>query len=297
MRAFVCVFVSFRSSLRRQGVAGEKTVRYRDPVGDGERKHVTWKRVTIPASCFRAFGVLIIASFRAFNQIGPSFPLLPVYNHAFILLIFPRIQLFPLRRNNKHGGQIGFTWNESGARGGSGVSSVALLLLHQPHVLVDPGAVLPHPVNAHAAVRAGGRTGRPTGAERRPVLLCAGGSGDGRARRQRALFSAGEIRQGVLDVGVLASFNLAFLRRRKHPRVTERGRRKSAREEFSEAHLLFLDTPLQGLDVVLHGHVDEPVLGFGLHHPRPLRAHHLDGLWHVDVAVHPCATAAGTPSF
>lgn len=69
------------------------------------------------------------------------------------------------------------------------------------------------------------------------------------------------------------------------------------REEFSDAHLLFLDTPLQSFYVVLHGHVDESVLGFGLHHPRSLRADHLDGLWHVDVAVHPCATGEGTRSF
>lgn len=37
----VCFFshcsISLRSSLRRQGVAGEKTVRYRDPEGDREK--------------------------------------------------------------------------------------------------------------------------------------------------------------------------------------------------------------------------------------------------------------------
>ena len=56
------------------------------------------------------------------------------------------------------------------------------------------------------------------------------------------------------------------------------------------SHLLLLDASLQGLDVVLHGHVDEAVLGLGLHHPRALGAHHLDGLGHVDVTVHPFRT-------
>lgn len=65
-------------------------------------------------------------------------------------------------------------------------------------------------------------------------------------------------------------------------------------EQTCDAHLLFLDTPLQRFYVVLHGHVDESVLGFSLHHPRALRTDHLDGLWHVDVTVHPCATAAAT---
>lgn len=42
---FLCVFfhcsMSLRSSLRRQGVAGEKTVRYQDPEGDNKKgKHV-----------------------------------------------------------------------------------------------------------------------------------------------------------------------------------------------------------------------------------------------------------------
>lgn len=67
---------------------------------------------------------------------------------------------------------------------------------------------------------------------------------------------------------------------------TERSGSRGA-DGSAAAHLLLLDAPLQRLDVVLHGHVDEPVLGLGLHHPRALRADHLDGLRHVDVAVHP----------
>lgn len=47
---------------------------------------------------------------------------------------------------------------------------------------------------------------------------------------------------------------------------------------------------------MLHSHVDESVLGLGLHHPRPLGSDHLDGLWHVDVAVHPCGPAEGSLS-
>lgn len=69
------------------------------------------------------------------------------------------------------------------------------------------------------------------------------------------------------------------------------GREREICEEISDAHLLFLDTPLQSFYVVLYSHVDESVLGFSLHHPRALRTDHLDGLWHVDVTVHPCATA------
>lgn len=44
-RFFVCVCffphcsISLRSSLRRQGVAGEKTVRYRDPEGDRKKEN------------------------------------------------------------------------------------------------------------------------------------------------------------------------------------------------------------------------------------------------------------------
>lgn len=90
VRVCVC-FVSFRSSLRRQGVAGEKTVRYRDPVGDGERKHVTWKWVTtILASCFRAFGVLILASFRAFHHICPFFPFAAGVKSCFYIVNFSK---------------------------------------------------------------------------------------------------------------------------------------------------------------------------------------------------------------
>lgn len=75
------------------------------------------------------------------------------------------------------------------------------------------------------------------------------------------------------------------------------GREKEICEEFPDAHLLLLDTPLQSFYVVLYSHVDESVLGFSLHHPGPLRTDHLDGLWHVDVTVHPCVTAVGILSF
>jgi len=41
---FLCVFfhcsMSLRSSLRRQGVAGEKTVRYQDPEGDNTKVNI-----------------------------------------------------------------------------------------------------------------------------------------------------------------------------------------------------------------------------------------------------------------
>lgn len=60
-------------------------------------------------------------------------------------------------------------------------------------------------------------------------------------------------------------------------------------EMFSAEHLFLLYASLQRFYVVLHSHVDESVLGFSLHHPRALRSNHLDGLWHVDVAIHPCS--------
>ena len=55
------------------------------------------------------------------------------------------------------------------------------------------------------------------------------------------------------------------------------------------AHLFLLYASLQCFYVVLNSHVDESVLRLGLHHPRALRTNHLDRLWHVDVAVHPCS--------
>lgn len=58
---------------------------------------------------------------------------------------------------------------------------------------------------------------------------------------------------------------------------------------FSAAHLLLFDASLQCFYVVLYSHVDESVLGLGLHHPRALRTNHLDGLWNIDVTVHPCS--------
>lgn len=36
---------------------------------------------------------------------------------------------------------------------------------------------------------------------------------------------------------------------------------------------------------MLDGHIDEPVLGFRLHHPRPLRPHHLNRFGNVNVTV------------
>lgn len=46
-------------------------------------------------------------------------------------------------------------------------------------------------------------------------LLCAGGSRNRSARRQRALLSSSQVRQRVLNVCVLTSLNLTFLWRRK----------------------------------------------------------------------------------
>lgn len=67
-------------------------------------------------------------------------------------------------------------------------------------------------------------------------------------------------------------------------------KKKSRNDEmFSAAHLFLLDASLQRFYVVLHSHVDESVLGLSLHHPRALRTNHLDGLWHIDVTVHPCS--------
>lgn len=60
-------------------------------------------------------------------------------------------------------------------------------------------------------------------------------------------------------------------------------------EALSAAHLFLLYASLQRFYVVLYSHVDESVLRLGLHHPRALGTNHLDGLWHVDVAVHPCS--------
>lgn len=122
-------------------------------------------------------------------------------------------------------------------------------------------------------------------------LLCACGSRNRSARRQRALFSSSQVRQGVLNVGVLAPFNLTFLLWRKQTKFRDGGRGNKGRNDelFSAAHLLLFDASLQCFYVVLYSHVDESVLGLSLHHPRALRTNHLDGLWHIDVTVHPCS--------
>lgn len=51
------------------------------------------------------------------------------------------------------------------------------------------------------------------------------------------------------------------------------------------AHLLLLQSLLGRVYVLLHRHVDELVLGLGLHHAGALLPHPLDGLGDVDVAV------------
>lgn len=54
-------------------------------------------------------------------------------------------------------------------------------------------------------------------------------------------------------------------------------------------HLFFFQPLLLGLDVLLNSHVNELVLCLGLHHARPLPAHHLDRLGDVDIAVQTCS--------
>lgn len=54
-------------------------------------------------------------------------------------------------------------------------------------------------------------------------------------------------------------------------------------------HLLLLYAALQRLDVMLDCHVNEAVLGLGLHHSWALGPHHLDRLGHIDITVHSCA--------
>lgn len=50
-------------------------------------------------------------------------------------------------------------------------------------------------------------------------------------------------------------------------------------------YLLLLQSLLGRVYVLLHCHVDELVLGLGLHHAGALLPHPLDGLRDVDVAI------------
>lgn len=52
-----------------------------------------------------------------------------------------------------------------------------------------------------------------------------------------------------------------------------------------KTHLLLLQSLLDRVYVLLHCHVDELVLGLGLHHAGALLPHPLDGLRDVDVAI------------
>lgn len=74
---------------------------------------------------------------------------------------------------------------------------------------------------------------------------------------------------------------------RRRQRFSQRQEKGNSREDASSpAHLFLHSASLQCFYVVLHGHVDESVLRLRLHHPRALRANHLDGLRYVDVTVH-----------
>lgn len=61
-----------------------------------------------------------------------------------------------------------------------------------------------------------------------------------------------------------------------------------------KTHLLLLQPLLGRVDVLLHCHVDELVLGLGLHHARALLPHQLDGLRDVDVAIQTWSTDHNT---
>lgn len=119
-------------------------------------------------------------------------------------------------------------------------------------------------------------------------LLCAGGSRNRSARRQRALLSSSQVRQRVLNVCVLTSLNLTFLWRRKQMNGISVSRSEVKNKKQSAAYLLFFYAPLQCFYVVLYSHVDESVLCLSLHHPRTLRTNHLYGLRHINVTVHSC---------
>lgn len=54
------------------------------------------------------------------------------------------------------------------------------------------------------------------------------------------------------------------------------------------SYLLLLQSLLSRVYVLLHRHVDELVLGLGLHHARPLLPHPLDGFRDVDVTIQTC---------
>lgn len=173
------------------------------------------------------------------------------------------------------------------------ISSEALLLLHQTHVLIYSGAVLPHPDNMHACQWETTHKVFLTACYQQQYLLCAGGSRNRSARRQRALLSPSQVRQRVFNVGVFAPFNLTFLKRRKAQNSSREEQKKKPKWKIERlfTHLLLLYASLQSFYIVLHGHIDESVLSLGLHHPRALRTNHLDGFWHVDVTVHPCSHA------
>lgn len=118
--------------------------------------------------------------------------------------------------------------------------------------------------------------------------LCAGGSRKRRARRQRALLSTTQVRQRILNVCVLASFNLTFLKWRERRQLKNKKCYMKLRYQASVAHLLFLYAPLQCFNVVLYSHIDKSVLCFSLHHSRALSTNHLNRLGYINVTVHPC---------
>ena len=68
--------------------------------------------------------------------------------------------------------------------------------------------------------------GKHWGTFQQHYSLCAGGSRNRSARRQRALLSSGQVGQRVLNVGVLAPFNLTFLQRRGEQRTVRDGSRR-----------------------------------------------------------------------